>query len=91
MPALVLHGASGLSATLLHEAIAVGAIAKCNVNTDLRHAALGIYATHFQETTGQTKAKKVDVLPLMQASTAAMTQVAREKITLFQTQPPSFL
>lgn len=79
---LVLHGASGLSKTLIHQTIHDGQVCKFNVNTDLRSAALGSMREAFHaERIGEGK---VDILSLMKGSYEAMKIIAKEKIQLFR-------
>jgi tagatose 1,6-diphosphate aldolase GatY/KbaY len=73
---LVLHGASGLPESTIHEAISRG-VCKFNVNTEVRAAA--------KEAVKDGCAKNLDVLDLMKASAAAMTPVIASKIDLFKT------
>jgi len=75
---LVLHGASGLSANLISGAISRG-VCKFNVNTDLRIAAISTIET----IVSSRNAKDKDVLQVMKRTTRAMTDVAEEKLCLF--------
>lgn len=74
---LVLHGASGLPTEVVHATIAIGAICKFNVNTEVREAAMQVIR--------EGKAK--DVLPLMQTTGEAMQRVIEKKMRLFKASP----
>ncbi|EKU21683.1 fructose-bisphosphate aldolase, class II [Nannochloropsis gaditana CCMP526] len=74
---LVLHGASGLPPKVVHATIAIGAICKFNVNTEVREAAMQVIR--------EGKAK--DVLPLMQTTGEAMQRVIENKMRLFKASP----
>lgn len=67
---LVLHGASGVPAALVHRAIELG-VCKFNVNTELRQAYL------------KAMCEANDLLPGMKAAIAAMQAVVEEKMQLF--------
>lgn len=73
---LVLHGASGLPAAQVRQAIGLG-VCKLNVNTELRIAYLATLHHAF------TDNPAIDVLPLMQRATQAMQAVVMEKLQLF--------
>ena len=75
---LVLHGASGLPPSLVHETIRVGGICKFNVNTEVRAAAMAVVRGE------EGEEKRKDVLPLMLATSAAMQRVVEEKMRLFK-------
>jgi tagatose 1,6-diphosphate aldolase GatY/KbaY len=70
---LVLHGASGLPAAQITQAIARG-VCKFNVNTEVRRAYLR--ALH-------TADPDLDLVPLMQAAQNGMAAVITEKMVLF--------
>lgn len=73
---LVLHGASGLPADMVQQAIALG-VRKFNVNTEVREA----YVQTLRERFHAPKAP--DLLELMQHAEAAMQEVVTEKLRLF--------
>jgi tagatose 1,6-diphosphate aldolase GatY/KbaY len=73
---LVLHGASGLPAAMVHRSIALG-VCKFNVNTEVREAYVGALRERI------SASQSPDLLELMQASEAAMQQVVRAKLHLF--------
>jgi tagatose 1,6-diphosphate aldolase GatY/KbaY len=73
---LVLHGASGLAASMVRRAIELG-VCKLNVNTELRDAYLSAL------TDGVTAGERPDLLDLMQAATDAMQVVVAAKLRLF--------
>jgi ketose-bisphosphate aldolase len=73
---LVLHGASGLPDDEVRAAIALG-VAKINVNTELRRAYLG--AARAALSAGDD-----DLAGLLAAATAAVRDVAREKIAVYR-------
>jgi len=75
---LVLHGASGLPLSLINGAISRG-VCKFNVNTDLRIAAMASIETIMSSSNKKGK----DVLQLMKQTTGAMTEVAKDKLILF--------
>jgi fructose/tagatose bisphosphate aldolase len=83
---LVLHGASGLPSSLVHQAISEGKICKLNVNTDLRTASLQTLREAFldEKKEGGKDGVSVEVLALMKGSYEAMKTVAKEKIALFR-------
>lgn len=72
---LVLHGASGLPADQIRQAIAHGVV-KFNVNTEVRMAALAALRA-------QADDPGADLLDLMQAARVAMEVVVAEKLRLF--------
>jgi tagatose 1,6-diphosphate aldolase GatY/KbaY len=74
---LVLHGASGLNAKAIRDAITRG-VCKFNVNTDLRDA----YVQALKEEMARNDAE-FDLLSGMKATTRAMQEVVRQKIKLF--------
>jgi tagatose 1,6-diphosphate aldolase GatY/KbaY len=76
-PALVLHGASGLPKELIQQCKELG-IAKFNVNTDVRTAAMNYYQKEFS-----SASPNKEILSLMKGSTNAMKEIAKEKIRLF--------
>lgn len=73
---LVLHGASGLPASLISKSIELG-VCKFNVNTEVRQA--------YMTTIGSEActAEKADLLPCMEESIAAMQEVITGKMKLF--------
>lgn len=71
---LVLHGASGLPADMVQQAIAHG-VCKFNVNTEVRDAYL--------ESLSASSQSKTDLLDIMKHSCEAMRVVAVSKIRLF--------
>ncbi|GIX47559.1 MAG: tagatose-bisphosphate aldolase [Candidatus Tectimicrobiota bacterium] len=73
---LVLHGASGLPAALIAQAIALG-VCKFNVNTEVRAA----YLAALRE--GLQAAPSAELLPLLQRAVAAMQAVVADKLRLF--------
>ena len=73
---LVLHGASGLPANMIHQSIELG-VCKFNVNSEVRKQYL-----QFWQEYGQTEAK-MDLLDCQKAVTAEMEKVIAEKIRLF--------
>lgn len=74
---LVLHGASGLSDTLIHRAIDIG-IRKFNVNTEVREAYLIALRTSLQMD------KKHDLLDIMNQAILSMQGVVACKMQLFR-------
>lgn len=80
---LVLHGASGLPAGMIGEAIALG-VCKINVNTELRHAFLSAL------TAGLADADPPDLLRLLQGAGRAMEEVVAAKLRLFGSIGQSF-
>jgi tagatose 1,6-diphosphate aldolase GatY/KbaY len=73
---LVLHGASGLPAEMVQEAISLG-IVKLNVNTEIRQAFLGSMRARF----GQDPPP--DLVELLEGAVVSMTQVIAAKLRLF--------
>ncbi|MGE3541646.1 MAG: ketose-bisphosphate aldolase [Candidatus Tectimicrobiota bacterium] len=73
---LVLHGASGLPAAMVHQAIALG-VRKFNVNTEVREAYLGA----MRQALGT--AGSPDLLDVMQRAETAMAEVVAAKLQLF--------
>jgi len=73
---LVLHGASGLPAALVRQAIALG-VRKFNVNTEVREAYVEALRSCLQA------AESPDLLALMQRAEAAMQAVVAAKLQLF--------
>jgi tagatose 1,6-diphosphate aldolase GatY/KbaY len=72
---LVLHGASGLSAAVVQQAITLG-VCKFNVNTEMREA-------YIQSLRTCLAGLKADVLDLMGAAVATMQAVVADKLHLF--------
>jgi tagatose 1,6-diphosphate aldolase GatY/KbaY len=73
---LVLHGASGLPATMIKQSIELG-VCKFNVNSEVRKKYL-----QFWQEYGQAESKS-DLLDCQKAVTAAMQEVIAEKMRLF--------
>lgn len=73
---LVLHGASGLPASMIHQSIELG-VCKFNVNTEVRQKYL-----QFWQEFGKTDSQS-DLLDCQKAATEAMQQVIAEKLRLF--------
>jgi tagatose 1,6-diphosphate aldolase GatY/KbaY len=73
---LVLHGASGLPAAMVHQAIALG-VRKFNVNTEVREAYVQTLRERLQEPGSP------ELLDLMQGAETAMRAVITEKLQLF--------
>jgi tagatose 1,6-diphosphate aldolase GatY/KbaY len=73
---LVLHGASGLPALMIHRSIELG-VCKFNVNTEVRQKYL-----QFWQEYGKTGSKR-DLLDCQKASTSAMQEIIAQKIRLF--------
>lgn len=73
---LVLHGASGLPANMIHQSIELG-VCKFNVNSEVRKQYL-----QFWQEYGQTESK-MDLLDCQKAVTAEMENVIAEKLRLF--------
>src|SRR5262245_10899599 len=73
---LVLHGASGLPAAMVHQAIALG-VRKFNVNTELREAYVETLRGCMQA------AGSPDLLDLMRRAETAMQAVVAAKLQLF--------
>lgn len=73
---LVLHGASGLPADLVHQAIVLG-VRKFNVNTEVREAYMAALRATFQAPGNP------DVLEVMQRAETAMEAVVAAKLQLF--------
>lgn len=73
---LVLHGASGLAAGMIQQAIALG-VRKFNVNTEVREAYLSTLKARLNEP------KMPDLLDVMQSAIAAMQDVVAGKMRLF--------
>ena len=73
---LVLHGASGLSDTLIHRSIDYG-VRKFNVNTEVREAYLASLHASLH------KAKKPDLIDILQEAVQAMQVVVVSKMQLF--------
>jgi tagatose 1,6-diphosphate aldolase GatY/KbaY len=74
---LVLHGASGVPAHVVAEAIALGC-RKFNVNTEVRGA--------FLDALRAGSATGLDLMPLMKGAVEAMQAVAAEKMRMFGSQ-----
>lgn len=74
---LVLHGASGVPASMVRESIALG-VCKFNVNTEIRAA----YIDAVRDV--MTNSKKPDVMPIIQHVVEKMTEVISQKILLFK-------
>jgi tagatose 1,6-diphosphate aldolase GatY/KbaY len=74
---LVLHGASGLPADQITQAIDLG-VRKFNVNTEVREAYLAALKG------GLDAPKPPDMIELMQGAVAAMRAVAAEKLRMFR-------
>lgn len=75
---LIMHGASGLPAAMITEAIRLG-IRKFNVNTELRAAYMRGLKTQF----AQKDTLPTNMLALMQAAIDSMQAVVAEKMMLF--------
>lgn len=73
---LVLHGASGLPASMVRRAIGLG-VCKFNVNTELREAFLAVLSS------SASSGRKSDLLDVMKDGIAAMQSVACSKIRDF--------
>ncbi len=73
---LVLHGASGLAAEHIHQAVALG-VCKFNVNTELRQA----YLAAARQTL--CKAEAPELVDLLQRVVGAVQQVVVDKLRLF--------
>jgi len=73
---LVLHGASGLPASMIQQSIELG-VCKFNVNTEVRQKYL-----QFWREFGKTDSQR-DLLDCQKAATEAMQEVIAEKIRLF--------
>ena len=73
---LVLHGASGLPASMIHQSIELG-VCKFNVNTEVRQQYLQFWREY-----GRTESK-VDLLDCQKSATEAMQTVIAEKMRLF--------
>lgn len=73
---LVLHGASGLPASMIQQAIALG-VRKFNVNTEVREAYLATLKARLNES------KMPDLVDVMQSAIAAMQDVVAGKLRLF--------
>jgi tagatose 1,6-diphosphate aldolase GatY/KbaY len=73
---LVLHGASGLPASVVRRAIGLG-VCKFNVNTELREAFLAVLSS------SASSGRKSDLLDVMKDGIAAMQSVACSKIRDF--------
>lgn len=73
---LVLHGASGLPATMISKSIELG-VCKFNVNTEVRQAYLNALKQ------GLCSSSLKDLLDSMEAAIAAMEEVITEKLHLF--------
>jgi tagatose 1,6-diphosphate aldolase GatY/KbaY len=73
---LVLHGASGLPAEMIHQSIQLG-VCKFNVNTEVRQA----YMQSIKEDVCRGKVN--DLLDLAEGAIAAMETVIQEKLVLF--------
>ena len=79
----MLHGASGLPDAMLRRAIDAG-VAKFNVNTEVRAAALAAAARALHSGEGgEGPPKKRDVLDVMGASVDAMVPVIVAKMRAF--------
>jgi tagatose 1,6-diphosphate aldolase GatY/KbaY len=74
---LVLHGASGLSDTLVHRSIHYG-VCKFNVNTEIREAYLAALRGSMQ------KDEKTDLVDIMKDAIQAMQAVVVSKLELFR-------
>lgn len=74
---LVLHGASGLSESMVHRSIDCG-VRKFNVNTEVREAYLVALRTSLQMD------KKLDLLDIMNQAILAMQEVVASKMQLFR-------
>ena len=72
---LVLHGASGLSQTIISQSIQLG-VCKFNVNTEVREAYLDVIKS-------SNSLSSPDLLDLMQKAIAAMKLVVLEKLRIF--------
>ena len=72
----MLHGASGLSGTMIQQSIKLG-VCKFNVNTEVRQKYL-----QFWREFGKTESQR-DLLDCQKAVTEAMEEVITEKIRLF--------
>lgn len=70
---LVLHGTSGLPATMIQQVIELG-VCKFNVNSEVRKAFLRSVATE----------ESIELVDLMTRTTAGMEAVIREKLHLFR-------
>ena len=73
---LVLHGASGLSESLVHRSIEYG-VCKFNVNTEVREAYLAALRANMQ------KDKQPDLIDVMKDAVLAMQAVVISKMQLF--------
>jgi len=73
---LVLHGASGLPAAMVRQAVEIG-VQKFNVNTELRDA----YIASLRKTTATER--RLDLVEVLEASVIAMRGVVTEKLQLF--------
>jgi tagatose 1,6-diphosphate aldolase GatY/KbaY len=73
---LVLHGASGLSESLVHRSIEYG-VCKFNVNTEVREAYLNALRANMQ------KDKQPDLIDVMKDAVLAMQAVVISKMQLF--------
>jgi len=73
---LVMHGASGLPAAMVQQAIELG-ITKFNVNTEVRQAYLSALQSRFSQP------DRPELLPLLTAVSDAMQAVVVEKLRLF--------
>jgi tagatose 1,6-diphosphate aldolase GatY/KbaY len=73
---LVLHGASGLPASMISKSIELG-VCKFNVNTEVRQAYMNVLGDEICTAPG------ADLLPCMDGAIAAMQQVITEKLELF--------
>ncbi|PSO48124.1 MAG: ketose-bisphosphate aldolase [Cyanobacteria bacterium SW_9_44_58] len=73
---LVLHGASGLPATMIQQSIELG-VCKFNVNSEVRKTYLAFWREY-----GRTESKS-DLLDCQKSATAAMQEVIAEKMRLF--------
>lgn len=73
---LVLHGASGLPASMIQQSIELG-VCKFNVNTEVRQKYLQFWREY-----GRTDSQ-IDLLDCQKAATEAMQEVIAEKIRLF--------
>jgi tagatose 1,6-diphosphate aldolase GatY/KbaY len=74
---LVLHGASGLQAAMVHRAIDMG-VRKFNVNTEVREAYLEAMRASLREE------KKPDLLDILKDAVQAMQAVVVSKLRLFR-------
>lgn len=81
---LVLHGASGLPAEMVEQAISLG-VAKINVNTDLRVAYMNTLRSIFAgDEAGRTSHESsMDLFDVMQACIKAVKSVVAAKINAF--------